>query len=309
MPVDATFGALPRRARLTLVVAALLLVVGFIAGHRVPALIGALALAGFAWMFHRSHRTRRAEAELEPFPLPADTLAAAEAMARPIDPKPRRTLPPHEKSAMIAAVATTREELSNLIADKPPAWPWAVFTSVLVQRRNAVGDRLRTLASGYQPRPGTVALSAQGYYSSVHPALSAVADLVAELEQFMLSPAFTGAFGNGEADADAEAIVAVATRLMDYHDELLAHVEPLLQTRVDSDALVVVRDFGMAAMAPLIGYQQFITTMCARIGEAQDLLPYTDPDTTIRLDDVRLELDPPKGLGERIFEHIDRITS
>ena len=74
-------------------------------------------------------------------------------MARPIDPTPKRILPPDEKSAIVAKVATTSDALTRLIADKPPAWPHAVFTSVLLQRRNGVGARL-AMRLGYQPKPG-----------------------------------------------------------------------------------------------------------------------------------------------------------
>ena len=129
----------------------------------------------------------RSTASDQPWPWPADFRSLAEGLARPIDPTPKRLVPPDDKAALIAQVAATKEGLSRLIADKPPAWPWAVFASVLVQRRNAVGDRLRRCASGYQPRPGIAPLTGRAYAQTAIAAMDSVADLVKETEQFMLS--------------------------------------------------------------------------------------------------------------------------
>jgi len=269
-------------------------------------LAGVGVLAAVGWTVYSARV--RTKAELEPWPWPVDLRTQAEAMARPIDPTPKRLLPPDEKAAMVATVATTKEALAQLIADKPRAWPWAVFTSVLVQRRNSVQTRLRAIVSGYQPRGGSIPLSGNAYSVMAFDAMSAIADLVRELEQFMLSPAFKGAFGGGTGDEDADAIVSVAKRLMDYHNALLGHAETCLQTPVNSEAFVFVQDMAAFTLCPLVGYQEFITTMCARIGEAQDLLPYTSGGDVIALDDVNLAIDLPDGLMERLMAHIRRFN-
>lgn len=265
-------------------------------------------LCGIGWAVYSARV--KTTSELEPWPWTHHLRTQAEAMARPIDPTPQRLLPPDEKAATVAAVATTEESLAGLIADKPRAWPWATFTSVLVQRRNAVRTRLRAVVSGYQPRGGTLPLSGNAYSVMAFEAMNAIADLVRQLEQFMLSPAFKGAFGGGagEGGADSDAIISVATRLMDYHHALLGHAENCLQTPVDSEAFVFVQDMAAFTLCPLVGYQQFITTMCARIGEAQDLLPYTSGGDVIALDDVNLAIELPDGLMERLMAHIKRFN-
>lgn len=252
----------------------------------------------------------KAPDELEPWPWTPHLRAQAEAMARPIDPTPTRLLPPDTKAAAIAAVATTKETLAQLIADKPRAWPWAAFTSVLVQRRNSVQTRLRAVVSGYQPRGGALPISGKAYAAVAFEAMNGIVDLVRQLEQFMLSPAFKGAFGGGtdEGGADSDAIVSVAKRLMDYHNALLGHAETCLQTPVNSEAFVFVQDMAAFTLCPLVGYQQFITTMCVRIGEAQDLLPYTSEGDVIALDDVNLAIELPDGLIERLMAHIRRFN-
>lgn len=61
------------------------------------------------------------------------------------------------------------------------------------------------------------------------------------------------------------------------------------------------------ALCPLIGYQKFIPTMCARIAEAQELLPYSAGGTLL-LDDVNLEFSLPDGLTDRVLAHITRFN-
>jgi hypothetical protein len=237
--------------------------------------------------------------------------AQAEALARPIDPTPKRILPPDEKASIVAQVATTNDALARLITEKPPAWPWALFASVLVQRRNAVAVRLRGVASGYQPRRGAAALSGQAYSQTAQRAMATILDVLAQMEQFMLSPAFKGAFGevgtDGDAGADAEAVSGIANRLMDYHETLLSQAEACLQTPVESDTMVFVQDAGALSLLPLVGYDRFISTMCARIGEAQDLLPYSSGGV-LELDQVTLKVDMPDGLSERVVAHIKRFN-
>ena len=297
---------LSRGAQLSLI-AGIVLLLAAVAGESWLLGLAGAGVIGVGWKMYSAGRTKDAD---EPWPWPTDFRSLAERMARPIDPTPKRILPPDEKSSMIAKVATTQEDLTRLIADKPPAWPWTVFTSVLLQRRNAVQGRLRNCVSGYQPRPGIPPLSGQAYSWTAYQAMNAIADLVAQLEQFMLSPAFKGAFGDGsgEDSADADAIVGIASRLMDYHEAFLRHAETCLQTPVESAVLTFVQDMGAFTLCPLVGYEQFIPTMCARIGEAQDLLPYTDADTVVALDDVSLVIALPDGLIERVVAHIKRFS-
>ena len=284
-----------------------LLLVGMFNQWWLLGIAGAVVIGGVGWVMYSADRRR---AELAPWPMPADFRDLAAALARPIDPTPQRVLPPHEKAGVIAKVATTDKEFTRLVADKPPAWPWALFTSVVLRRRNAVAARLRAVASGYQPHPGTAPLGGRAYSGVVYTAMTSIVDLVAQMEQFMLSPAFEGAFGKftDDGDADPDAIISVANRLMDYHDLLLRHAERCLQTPVLGEARVFVQDAGNFALCPLLGYQKFFTTMCARVGEAQDLLPYTRRGEVVALDDANLTMTLPDGLTDQVVAHIQRFT-
>ncbi len=270
-----------------------------------PAVVGLVVLIPFGWSVYRAVEQPD---EIEPFPWPSDLRSAAEGMARPIDPEPKRLLPRDQNAPQIAAVSVTQEGVDRLLADRPPLWRWAVFTSVLVQRRNAVQRRLRDCALGYQPRGGVLS-DGRSYSALAYQVMQEVADLVAQLEQFMLSPGFTGALKSFSEDdgAESDAILHIANRLMAYHECFLSQAERCLQTTVDRDVIVFVQDMGAFTMCPLAGYEQFLQTMCSRIAEGQDLLPYAEG--TVQLDDVQLAISLPDGLGERITAHIKQFSS
>lgn len=294
---------LPGLARVSLIAGIVLLLVALVAGSWWLGLVGVFALGVFGWAVYSVRQPQ----DLEPWVWPSDFRAAAEEMARRIDPTPKRVLPPDPKGPELAEVASTAEGLEHLLAEKPPLWRWAVFTSVLLQRRNAVQPRLRNCASGYQPGPG-LPLDGQRYSGLAYQAMNDIADQVKQMEQFMLSPAFTGAFGTSgdEHDADADSIVHNANRLMDYHEDFLRKAERCLQTPVETVAIVFAQDTGAFAMCPLIGYDQFIITMCNRVAEGQELLPYARG--TVELDPASLTIDLPDGLMEQILEHIKRFN-
>jgi hypothetical protein len=271
-----------RRTRNGLIVGAVLIVAGLTGKSWLPALIGIGLLIAFGYPLLSRLRSTGAD---QPWPWPPHFRTLAEGMARPIDPTPKRVVPPHENAAIVAKVATTKEELKRLIA-----------------------GRLRAVASGYQPRPG-MPLSGLAYTHTAYQAMNAIADQVAQLEQFMLSPAFKGAFGDDVARAaDPDAVAGVAHRLMDYHESFLAQAETCLQTPVESEVLTYVQDMGAFAMCPLLGFEEFIPTMCARIAEAQELLPYTEADTVVALDDVKLKMEMPDGLMGRLVAQAKRFN-
>ncbi|MFM8531872.1 MAG: hypothetical protein ACKOD2_19780 [Ilumatobacteraceae bacterium] len=300
-------GTVTKGQRNSFIAGIVLFVIGLGSHAWFPALLGVGLIVGAVVAHYAA--TQKAEALDQPWPWPADFRAAAEGMARPIDPTPKRLLPPDDKTKLVSHVATTPEELATLVADKPPAWPWALFTSVLVQRRNGVAARLRAVASGYQPRTRGPQYDGRGYAGLAQHAIGTFSDLAGQLNGFMLSPAFKGAFGDvdKESTADAEAIKDIANRLMDYHESFLRQAETVLQMPVRSDVLVFVADMGAFALCPLVGYDQFIATMCQRVGEAQDLLPYSDD--TVWLDDATLNMDAPDGLMEAVGAQFKRFLN
>jgi hypothetical protein len=127
----------------------------------------------------------------------------------------------------IAAIANSSEQLTKMVADKPPGWRWAAFASVLVQRRAAVRSRLRGYELGCTASNGARARSGVEVAHFVTGCMDELSRLVSQVEAFMLTPAFIGAFGErgDESTADADGIVHTANRLMDYHDRFLRLAE------------------------------------------------------------------------------------
>ena len=205
-------------------------------------------------------------------------------------------------------MATTDTALARLIADKPPAWPYAVFTSVLVRRRNAVGDRLRQCVSGYQPRTGALPLSGQAYSSwptgrywrSPTPSRRWNSSCSARLHRDQSNPAADGA-------ADTDALVSIANRLMDYHEEFLTHAETCLQTPVEPDVRVFVQDLSAFTLCPWWATSSS-SPRCATGSGMRRICCPTPRAVTSSLDDVNLTISLPDGLTERISAHAKRFT-
>ena len=294
---------LPASARASLIASIVLLLAAFGAGSWLLGLAAVCALGVFA----RATYEARSPRDLEPWVWPEDFRSTAEQMTRPIIPTRDRVYLPDTGRGELAEIVTSPDELQRILTEKPPLWRWSAFTSILLQRRNSVQPRLRTCALGYQPGSG-IPIDGPMYSQLAWTAMHDIADLVRQLEQFMLSPAFTGVFGptTDEQTIDAESIAHIASRLMDYHGDLLTKAELCLQTPVATDVIVFAQDTGAFAMCPLVGYDQFITTMCDRVAQAQDLLPFADGPMS--LDHVSLTIDLPDGLIDQIVLHINRFN-
>jgi hypothetical protein len=292
--------------RVGIPVGLLLLVAAVVSGSWLAGVLGLLALLGVVWVLCAQIPT---PADDEPWPWPADFRALVERMVRPIDPNPNRVVPPHERASEVAHVATNAEDMARLLADKPPAWQFAAFASVLVQRRNALLGRLRTVSAGYQPDPWKMPVGAQEYAALARSTILRIIDVGKQAENFLVSPAFTGAFGDlaHEIDADGDAMISAAHRLMDYHAQFLEQAEVVLQTPVTGVPDAFLEDLGAFAIGPLVGYEEFIPEMCDRIAQAQELIPYAD-GKLIQLDGVRVSIALPDGLLEKTLAHFGRFS-
>lgn len=244
-----------------------------------------------------------------PWPWPDEFRAAVEHLSRPFGPRPKRLLPPDPSAATLAQVVSTQNELDRLLADKPPLWAWAVFASALLQRRNAVVPRLRDCASGYHPRPGAP-LTARAYANLAREATRGIVEKRRQVSDFMQSPAFTAVVDDVSAGrpVDPNAILHVTNRLMDYHGSFLGMAESCLQTPVDAGVTVLLKDTSALALCPLVGYDQFIVTLCHRVAEVRELLPYAH-GREIAFDTVLLSLAFPRGLEDRVRSQIARFAA
>lgn len=253
--------------------------------------------------------TRQRAVDLkQPWPWPAEFRLVVENLTRPFGPRPKRLLPPDPKAASIAQVVSTKAELDRLLTDKPQLWAWAVFASSLLQQRNSAVPRMRDCASGYQPRPGTP-LSGQAYAGLARQTMQGIAEQLRHLTTFMLSPAFTAVVNDASSGrpVDPNAIFHITNRLMAYHGNFLTLAESCLHTPADSGTRVLVQDMWAAVLCPLVGYDQFIVTLCHRVAEARELLAYSE-GRDLSVDDANLVITLPGELKQRIDAHINRFT-
>ncbi len=132
-------------------------------------------------------------------------------------------------------------------------------------------------------------------------------ELLRQMERFMSSPGFRAAFGydGDRGAADPDAIVQMANRLMDHHDDLLEQAEACITLGVETEAVGLAHDACAYFLHPLVDMDTFMVTLRDRVAQAQELLPYLKGD--IELEPAVLDLDPPAGLLDAVSAHTRRL--
>jgi hypothetical protein len=213
--------------------------------------------------------------------------------------------PPPEEIP-VAEVVDTRAELDAMIAEKPQCWRYAAFVSVLVQRRAAVGARLRDARLGFAEPSGETASTGYVVARFFADRMGELSDIVEQVDDFMLSPAFGEVFGDphdGDS-ADADGIIHTANRLMDYHDRLLALSERCRGVTVPHSYAELQRDTGLLTVMPLQGYTTFIDDFVGRVSQMHDVARYAPGD--VQLDPVILSITDDDELISRVGRQISQ---
>ncbi len=207
----------------------------------------------------------------------------------------------------VAEVAYTAADLATLLSEKKPCWRWAVFASVLVQRRAKVQGRLRDSALGFVGASTTRLGNGLDIRYFVTSKLEELATLSSQVESFMLTSAFVDVFGDpdDEATADGDGIVHTANRLMDYHERFLELSEQCRNVAVPHEYADLLRDLTTYSEIPLLAYRTFIDDFVERVGEMPELLRYACG--TVEVDPVLLEMDSDSHLLDRIFKRLNAI--
>jgi len=202
----------------------------------------------------------------------------------------------------VAAIAYTAGELRELLTQKPPAWRWAAFASVLVQRRAAVLPRLRDFDLRYVMPGGERAYSGPEVAGFVTDSMHELSRLVEQLEGFMTAPAFMGVFGGHDEDAaDADGIQHVAHRLMDLHERFLALAERCRDLEAPPQYDGLGRDTTRLMGIPLDGFRVFIDDYV----ELVDALPeLVGNGSGVVHEAVTLDMDLDDGLVMRIRKQV-----
>ena len=213
------------------------------------------------------------------------------------------------ESTQVAAVAYTAGDLTKLVREKLPCWRWAAFASVLVQRRSPLQARLHDSALGFSTSTGARLHTGAEVKYFVTERMDELSQLVAQVESFMLAPAFVGMFGDpsDESTADADGILHIANRLMDYLEQYLELSELCRGVSAPGQYADLMRDCARLADVPLEGYRTFIDEFVVRVGEMAELLRYAKG--TVEVDPVVLEMDVDDQLLARITRRLKALPA
>lgn len=218
---------------------------------------------------------------------------------------PKLPLQPSDASAEeseVAAIAYTAGELRELLVQRPPAWRWAVFASVLVQRRAAVLSRLRDFVLRYVMPGGERAYNGPDVAHFVTDSMHELSRLIEQLEGFMAAPAFMGVFGGQDEDAaDTDGIQHVANRLMDLHERFLALAERCRDLEVPSKFDGLQRDATRLMGIPLDGFRVFIDDYVELVDSLPELI--VDGDGVVH-EAVTLDMNLDDGLVNQINKQV-----
>lgn len=208
----------------------------------------------------------------------------------------------------VAAVAYTADDLATLIAERPACWRYAVFVSVLVQRRAKLQSRLRDQELGYAPRHSTRIHTGHQLAQYLIDLLEQLSAQVGQIEELMLSPGFTRMFGDPTDDdsADADAIVHAANRLMDIHEGLLRLAERCRGVDTLSEHAPVVRNCARVFDAPLDGYRVFIDEFVERVAAMPEMLRYARG--LIEMDPIMLHVSDDDRLLGKAFKGLRKLA-
>lgn len=225
-------------------------------------------------------------------------------LMRSVSPEPAPPDPSADNDGPVAEIVYSAEDLDLLLAEKATAWPWAAFVSVLVQRLAEVRPRLRDLDLSYTPGCRIHAGNGREVAVFVEMCMDELYELTAQLETFMRAPAFMGVFGDSsdESTADADGIVHVANRLMDFHKRFLELAERCRDIDVPSAYAGLLSDCSQLMRIPLDGYHAFIDELVELIDEMPAILRYAPGD--VDLGSVTLEIVAEDALIERIERQV-----
>ncbi|MFC3776369.1 hypothetical protein ACFOTF_12930 [Mycolicibacterium holsaticum] len=181
---------------------------------------------------------------------------------------------PDEKPR-VAAIAHTAAELDALLREKPAEWRWGVFVSILVQRSAKLRSRIRDCELHYSSTAGRYLRTGKEVAAFVEDRIADLTELTSRLESFIEAPAFTRVFGEDDSDADADGILHVANRLMDFYERYLDLAERCRDASVPSAYTGLMRDCSQLMAVPLEGIERFMDEMVEVAEELPTMRRYT----------------------------------
>ncbi len=228
----------------------------------------------------------------------------------PVDPDaPERELDStaSEELPRTAHVVRMPEELDASLAEKLPCWRWAAFASVLVQRRDAVMPRLRCPRLGHGDLGGERLPGGPEVARYLGDRVDELLTLVAQVNEFTLRTVFEEVYADpgDKSSPEADDLMRIANRLMNYHGRFLAIAEQCWAFDVPDDYGDLMSDVSQLVDAPLAAYDQFIDDFVASVEKMPEMLYYAH--AVLELNPVVLHIDVGAKLLRRIRKQLNRI--
>jgi hypothetical protein len=194
-----------------------------------------------------------------------------------------------------------------MLDQKPSCWRFAAFASILFQRWAAVEERRVRLVLGYRADPSRRLRINREVALFVAEQLRACDDLVKEVDAFMRAPTFMEVFGDpaDESTADANGIMRIAHRLMDYYDRFLELAEECRDCSVPSQYAELLRDCSRFMNLPVRDFGNFIDDVLVRFEELRVSVARGDDD--VWLDPVLLRTTTDDHLIWSILDRLNEI--
>lgn len=163
--------------------------------------------------------------------------------------------------------------LTKLAETKPHSWQWALFGSVLVQRRDALQEQLRDHSLGFAPQNGQRITELAELVQLIRNSMHDVQQNGHQLVKLVETPAFRAAFGEpNELSDDPDVILHVATRVMDHYERYLQLARNVRGTAAPSDYINILDSCGRLSDMPMSGMDEFIDAYVRMVEEMPDLL-------------------------------------
>ncbi|MGV0597771.1 TIR domain-containing protein [Mycolicibacterium porcinum] len=163
--------------------------------------------------------------------------------------------------------------LTEIAQTRPHSWQWALFGSVLVQRREALKDQLRDHKLGYAPQNNERVTEITDLVDLVRNSMHDVEQNSQQLVLLVKTPAFQAAFGKPiELSDDPDAILHVANRVMDHYERFLQLAQRVRGVAARSDYLTVLDSCARLSDKPMAGMDQFIDDYAQIVADMPRLL-------------------------------------
>ncbi|BBX18663.1 hypothetical protein [Mycolicibacterium duvalii] len=205
----------------------------------------------------------------------------------------------------IATIARSPYELAVLRTGRAQQWHWALFASILLQRRESLASRLRDSALGFVPPTAVRIDSGTHLAQRIYSVLDQLLELMQQIEAFLSAPSFMRALDKGGVEPDAATIEHVANRLMDYHLRLLELSEEGRSFSASAAYTDVLRDCARVLHQPLEGFRVFIDEFVELVDAFPRLLAHAKG--TIDVGAIVLELDTDYAVLDRLTTRLTEL--